>query len=77
MGVYTLDFVHHATRLVIEVDSGWHDLPEAQLRDAKRDAWLNGQGYDVTRIRDADVLHDADAIANEIRLMILSRRGDI
>ena len=66
MGRYVLDFVHHGARLVIEVDGGRHDLPEAQLHDAERDAWLNAQGYRVLRIRDRDAFGDADAVADRI-----------
>jgi very-short-patch-repair endonuclease len=66
MGRYVRDFVHHGTRLVIEVDGGRHDLPEAQLRDAERDAWLNAQGYRVLRIRDRDAFGNADAVADRI-----------
>jgi len=54
IGRYIVDFVQHSARLVIEVDSGWHDHPEAQLRDAERDAWLAEQGYRVMRVRDGE-----------------------
>jgi len=65
-GRYVVDFVHHGAKLVIEVDGGRHDLPEAQLHDAERDAWLNAQGYRVLRIRDRDAFGDAYAAADRI-----------
>ena len=54
MGRYFADFVHHGSKLVIEVDGRRHDLPEAQLHDLERDAWMASQGYRVLRIRDDD-----------------------
>jgi very-short-patch-repair endonuclease len=63
MGRYVVDFVHHGAKLVIEVDGGRHELPEEQLHDAERDAWLNAQGYRVLRIRDRDAFGNADAVA--------------
>ena len=51
IGRYIVDFVHLRGRLVVELDGGWHDLPEAELHDALRDAWLNTQGYRVIRFR--------------------------
>ena len=71
IGRYVADFMHHRARLVIEVDSGWHDHPEAQLRDLERDAWLAGQGYRVMRIRDGEAFGNphlvAERVAAEIR----------
>jgi very-short-patch-repair endonuclease len=70
-GRYIADFIHHGAQLVIEVDSGWHDHPEAQLHDAERDAWLASQGYRVMRIRDGGAFGNpylvADRVAAEIR----------
>ena len=66
MGRYVVDFVHHGAKLVVEVDGGRHDLPEAQRHDAERDAWLNVQGYRVLRIRDRDAFGDAYAVADRI-----------
>lgn len=63
MGRYTLDFVSHAARLVVEVDGYYHSLPERQASDADRDAWLGRQGYRVLRFSDADVIRDAAAVA--------------
>jgi very-short-patch-repair endonuclease len=66
MGPYVVDFVHHGAKLVIEVDGGHHDLPEAQLHDAERDAWLNAQGYRVLRIRDQDAFGGAHDVAERV-----------
>jgi len=66
LGRFVVDFVHHGARLVIEVDGGRHDLPEAQCHDASRDAWLGEQGYRVLRIRDRDAFEAADQVADRV-----------
>ena len=70
IGRYIVDFVHHGSKLIIEVDGRRHDLPEEQVRDIDRDGWLNQQGYRVLRIRGDDAFgrpHDtAELIAAEI-----------
>nr|WP_297509872.1 DUF559 domain-containing protein [uncultured Caulobacter sp.] len=66
IGPYIADFVHHGARLVIEVDSGWHDDPEAQRRDAERDGWLASQGYRVMRVRDGEAFADPYGVAERI-----------
>ena len=75
IGRYVADFVHHGSRLVIEVDSGWHDLPEQQLHDAERDAWLSDQGYRVLRVRDTEAFgrpdEVAERVATEIRRVVV------
>lgn len=66
MGRDVVDFVHHGAKLVIEVDSGWHDLPEAQLHDAERNAWLSAQGYRVLRVRDQEAFGDSHGVAERV-----------
>ncbi|PIB93150.1 DNA methyltransferase [Caulobacter sp. FWC2] len=66
IGRYIADFIHHGAKLVIEVDSGWHDHPEAQLRDAERDAWLAEQGYRVMRVRDGEAFGNPYRVAERV-----------
>jgi very-short-patch-repair endonuclease len=71
IGRYIADFIHHGSALIIEIDGARHDLPEAQLHDLERDAWLNSQGYRVLRIRDSEAFgrpHEtAELIAAEVQ----------
>ena len=39
LGPYALDFYCSEARYKIELDGGQHGFPEAQARDAKRDAY--------------------------------------
>jgi very-short-patch-repair endonuclease len=79
MGRYIVDFVHHPSRLVIEVDGARHDLPEAQLHDVARDAWFATQGYRTMRIDDREAFGApyavADRIAEEIYQAVPQLRG--
>jgi very-short-patch-repair endonuclease len=59
IGPYIVDFVCFGSRLIIEVDGGQHLENE---RDAKRDAWLQAQGFVVVRVWNNDVLSRTEAV---------------
>jgi very-short-patch-repair endonuclease len=73
IGRFIADFAHHASRLVVEVDSPWHDDEAAQLRDAERDEWLRSQGYRVLRVRGDDVLLDPVGVADLVAQAITNK----
>ena len=54
IGPYIVDFVCLRHRLVIEADGPFHD-PE---NDARRDAWLRGQGFRILRFSNETVATD-------------------
>jgi very-short-patch-repair endonuclease len=78
-GKYVADFATHAAKLIVEVDGGWHDFPDAQARDAERDAWLNSRGYRVLRVRDTAIFDDIEKVVAEVatatRETLPPRRG--
>ena len=53
------DFVSHRARLVIEVDGGQH----GGERDRRRTRIINGQGYQVIRFWNTDVLCNGEGVA--------------
>ena len=67
IGPYVVDFACHRARLVIEVDGGVHALPEVALRDATRDEWLRGQGYQVLRFSTKQLEDDIEGVLTAIR----------
>jgi very-short-patch-repair endonuclease len=73
IGRYVPDFAHHGARLVVEVDSPWHDGDEAQLRDTRRAAWLASQGYEVMRVKDGEALSAPEVVAERVARAIGSR----
>ena len=61
-----VDFYCAAAKLAIEVDGISHEMGENVQRDAERDAFIAGYGIDTLRIPAADVLQDANAVAEAI-----------
>ena len=75
IGRYVADFAHHGASLVVEVDGRRHDFPDAQIKDAERDAWLRSQGYRVIRIRDDLAYGRPHDVAERIGQIIRVRTG--
>jgi very-short-patch-repair endonuclease len=73
IGPYVADFICHRASLVIEVDGGVHELTDVAVRDLQRDAWFNGQGYEVLRIPGRRVTDDLDGAVAEIRRVASNR----
>src|SRR5438874_597746 len=55
---YVVDFLCAERRLIVEVDGGQHS-PE---RDARRTAYLEGQGFLLIRFWNNDVLQNLDGV---------------
>ena len=62
IGPYYADIACHHARLVIEVDGDTHGTDAAERHDARRDAFLRGQGYTVLRFPNAEVLHNPEGV---------------
>ena len=60
---YIVDFVCLETRLIIEADGSHHADDKA---DARRDAFLRGQGFQLLRFWNNQVLAERDAVAAAI-----------
>src|SRR5207237_10909176 len=66
IGPYFADFACHATRLVIEIDGGQHNVLQGIVRDAKRTADLESRGYRVMRFWNNDVLSNVAGVMDTI-----------
>ena len=64
LGAYVVDFVSYEKRLIVELDGGQH--MENANYDAKRDAWLCAQGFDVARYWNNDVTSNLDGVLEDI-----------
>ena len=64
IGIYVVDFVCYAARLVVEVDGGQH--VERQTQDLQRTAWLESQGFRVLRFWNNEVLANVEAVKGVI-----------
>lgn len=72
IGRFVVDFVHHESRLIVEIDGYHHSLPERQAEDAIRQDWLTSQGYRVLRFTTERVKSDLFAVLAEIERAVLS-----
>ena len=73
IGPYFADFLSFPAKLVIEVDGGQHG--EAQKYDARRTAFIEGQGYRVIRFWNNDVLNNIEGVMTQISLSLQEREG--
>jgi very-short-patch-repair endonuclease len=68
IGRCVVDFYCAATRLVIEVDGEAHSMGDRPESDARRDAWLRGQGLRLLRFGAVDVMTDVESVVTAITL---------
>ena len=66
IGACIVDFVCLERRLVVEVDGGHHTEDDQIAYDARRDRWLNTEGYRVLRFPAIDVFQNLDAVVDSI-----------
>lgn len=64
IGPFIVDFVCLEYRLVVELDGGQH--AEDVDYDARRDAWLAAQGYEVLRFWNNQVMRELPAVLERI-----------
>jgi very-short-patch-repair endonuclease len=66
IGQFIPDFYCAEHRLIIEVDGGYHQLPEVALRDEERSQILTAAGYRVLRFTNEEVLADVQRVVTTI-----------
>ncbi len=64
MDQYVVDFFCPELRLVVEVDGDVHAFTEG--RDAAREAYLKGQGLQVARFTNDDVLKNLEGVLTRL-----------
>jgi very-short-patch-repair endonuclease len=65
VGPYVVDFVCFEARLIVEIDGGQHASAQAAY-DAKRDAWLRGEGFRILRFWNNDVLKNLGGVLERV-----------
>lgn len=76
IGVYVVDFVCHAARIVVEVDGDLHETAAGKRHDENRDAYLKSLGYRVVRFDYPDVLANPWHCAQLVKEQAVSGGGD-
>ena len=67
IGQYIADFACLEKKLVIELDGGYHSLPEQQINDEQRTAALQELGYRVIRFTNEELFNGIDLVLNKIK----------
>ncbi len=70
IGPYIADFACLYPKVIVECDGGQH---ADSAYDELRDAWLQAQGFQVSRLWNSEVLDHPESVADVIRLSL--RRG--
>jgi hypothetical protein len=65
-----VDFLWRAAKVVVEVDSTWHDGPLDSAEDEARDERLRAAGYTVLRYRYGRMVGEPAAIARELGVAV-------
>jgi very-short-patch-repair endonuclease len=66
IGPYVVDIACMSARLVIEVDGPSHSFDDQIVKDARRTAFLEAEGYKVLRFGNAEALGSVDAVLDTI-----------
>ena len=64
---YIADFISLRQKLIIEVDGGYHSLPDQLISDEERTEILNYWGYHLIRFTNEEVLSDIDKVLEKIK----------
>lgn len=70
IGPYIADFCCIEEKLVVEIDGGYHQLPQQQVDDLQREEWLGQLGFSVVRFSNEDVIFDIDRVIEIIKSKI-------
>lgn len=73
IGKYIADFYIPTLRIVLEVDGGYHYLPEVQLYDRERSAYFTKLGLITIRCTNEEVFNCIDLVLTRIQSAIVSR----
>ena len=67
IGDYIVDFLFRKSKIIVEIDGGYHFTEEQQKEDALRTDWLESKGYKVIRFTNERVLCDTDNVIKEVK----------
>ena len=70
---FIADFYCHKAKIIIEVDGGYHDIPEQYLYDRNRENELNELGLKVVRFTNEEVLNSIEKVLRTIEIEIKER----
>ncbi len=67
IGQFIADFVCLKKGLIIEVDGGYHQLPEIKISDEQRTQKLNEFGFEVLRFNNEEIINQIETVLTKIK----------
>ena len=67
IGNYIADFFCLPARLIIEIDGGYHQLPQQKNDDETRTEWLKKEGFHVIRFTNEEVISNIESVLQTIK----------
>ena len=67
IGPFIADFTCLSRKLIIEIDGGYHQLPEQQTSDEYRTQWLEDNGFFVLRFTNDEVVGNTKGVLDIIK----------
>lgn len=72
IGTYIVDFIFLDSKLIIEIDGGYHLDEQQHKNDELRQQSLELLGYKVIRFKNEQVLSDIDSIINKVKSNLIN-----
>ncbi len=64
---FVADFFCFERKLIVEIDGGYHDLPDEKAKDDERTKVLNALGYKVIRFKNEEVLNNLKGVLDTLK----------
>lgn len=74
IGQFIADFACLSHKLIIELDGGYHQLPDQQISDSERTEWLESKGFKVIRFSNEEIVNDTDRVLTVIKTYIIKEQ---
>ena len=72
IGRFIVDFAHHESKLLIEIDGYYHRMEDGAEKDAVRTAWLTSEGFRIVRFDESEVRDRLEDVVEQIIAETLS-----
>ena len=70
IGDYIVDFLFRKSKVIVEIDGGYHFTEEQQIEDAIRTEWLESRNFKVIRYTNEQILFDTSNTINELKVSL-------
>lgn len=67
IGEFIADFVCLKSKVIIELDGRYHQLPQQQTSDEERTRWLEENGFTVLRFNNEEAIVNTPSVINRIK----------